>query len=588
MQKEEYKPLIDYGTVRRLQLRNPRASLTDYEFIIEGIEKDQLFPLITDSIARSEILVNILAIDHIIPSLYTFFEDTKWLEPCAKILRRLTPLNSRKKTIRQSLLAHHRGRRATDGKLPIQTTDSNFVFEEVTEHQHVEAGYRQLWLFAWRHFPELSAMLPRRDQGQAKPPAKAVNEQCWCQLGSLAKDLGFHSDNVTHLKDQNPDLDMTKAFLHRARPLEFFPQEEESRREVVERICQLLKSIGGSEINPSGRDTSFEAEVPISKRCGRPFERAYRSTRSHFFLPKIHEEPRSIVSHFNVNRDIYIAFFGLDFCHELSTRRHRKEKGAAGRTNPPPENQGEKYPSLPPGNSHANATASAVTPRTPEEENISQNLRSSDTQLVTLRNPEEEHMSQNLRSCDTQLVLHTAQGESIATPSPREGALTLTQVQSQRNQLIRLPDAGHSQLYKYWESCVVGHVCLVSLSDGSCKIFDTQEKDTIPPAEIVDLAKTSWFARISLTRNRWSYIDAGEILTIGKSEQHDGVVYHNIRHDGQRPTGLPPSQSRDSTGDRLDWVSKQVIRKKRGAPTAENSRLDVRPNKQTVSSAQSG
>ena len=270
---DDLKPLIDYGTVRRLQLRNPWASRIDRNFITEAMEREQLFPLITEPSLRSRSLGRILKIDHIIPTLYIFFEDTKWLEPCAKILRKLAPLSSRKETIRQSLLAHHYGRRATGGVLPMLTYKNTINNRDVSEHEHVEFGYRRLWLFAWRHFPGLSAILPRRDQGHAKPQSESVNEQCWRQLALVAENLGFQSDHIVQLKEQNTDLEMAKAFLNRTRLQEFYPLTQEKRRAAAEDICQMLAHISSTENSDTGAtDSSHEMEVPINNRCGRPFQ----------------------------------------------------------------------------------------------------------------------------------------------------------------------------------------------------------------------------------------------------------------------------------------------------------------------------
>ena len=118
------------------------------------MDKDDLFPLITESTTISRILANILAVDHIIPTLRTFFKDLKWFEPRAKIFRQLSPLKGRNKSIRQCFLAYHCGRRATNGRLLIQTTGSDYYLDEVVEHHYIEARYRQLCLFGWRNFPE--------------------------------------------------------------------------------------------------------------------------------------------------------------------------------------------------------------------------------------------------------------------------------------------------------------------------------------------------------------------------------------------------------------------------------------------------
>jgi len=94
----ELKSLVDFRTVQLLQTRNPWASTTDNAIVSDLMHTHVLFPMIIEPEVRSRILSNIQTTDCIIPSLYTFFEDTKWLEPCAKTLRNLLPTNCRLST----------------------------------------------------------------------------------------------------------------------------------------------------------------------------------------------------------------------------------------------------------------------------------------------------------------------------------------------------------------------------------------------------------------------------------------------------------------------------------------------------------
>ncbi|KAF1349754.1 hypothetical protein BDV97DRAFT_376998 [Delphinella strobiligena] len=92
-------PLLDPNTVFMLQLLAPSASTADKESIICLMQERTLFPMIRDSAVRAETTQRILATHGRILSLFTFFEDTKYLEPCAKIMKLLLP-QKQKETIR--------------------------------------------------------------------------------------------------------------------------------------------------------------------------------------------------------------------------------------------------------------------------------------------------------------------------------------------------------------------------------------------------------------------------------------------------------------------------------------------------------
>ena len=133
--------------------------------------------MIVDPEIRLSILDKINQIDYLIPSLHTFLEDTKWLEPCAKILQQLFPkAKGHKSSIRRSLFNCYTGVQQKDNTFRVEQRNLSFIEQSGPESYTIESGYRQLWLFAWRNFPELSAILPRKDVGKPKPQAKASNE----------------------------------------------------------------------------------------------------------------------------------------------------------------------------------------------------------------------------------------------------------------------------------------------------------------------------------------------------------------------------------------------------------------------------
>src|SRR5947207_25155 len=81
-ENENYRLLIDPNTVHLLQGRCPGLSSEDRAFVQMRMLSGELFPAIKADDIRSQIFNRLCSIKHIIISIHTFQEDTKYLEPC--------------------------------------------------------------------------------------------------------------------------------------------------------------------------------------------------------------------------------------------------------------------------------------------------------------------------------------------------------------------------------------------------------------------------------------------------------------------------------------------------------------------------
>lgn len=82
-----------------------------------------ILPAVKDDQRRSETFDRICSIEHIIPSIYTCIEDTKWLEPSVRILKELLPKNGKGSISQQLRSLHNR-----QASMKVQT--SEFTFED--------------------------------------------------------------------------------------------------------------------------------------------------------------------------------------------------------------------------------------------------------------------------------------------------------------------------------------------------------------------------------------------------------------------------------------------------------------------------
>lgn len=74
-----------------LQGRCPSQSLEDRAQLQFRVLAGDTLPAVTAGDQRSQIFDRVCSIEHVIPSIHTFFEDTKYLELPARILKELLP-----------------------------------------------------------------------------------------------------------------------------------------------------------------------------------------------------------------------------------------------------------------------------------------------------------------------------------------------------------------------------------------------------------------------------------------------------------------------------------------------------------------
>lgn len=79
--------VVDRDTVERLELFAPSISRKDKELVERLIESREIFEKVSHEEARENILRTLQEIEDMIPSLRSFSESLKFLEPCCNILK---------------------------------------------------------------------------------------------------------------------------------------------------------------------------------------------------------------------------------------------------------------------------------------------------------------------------------------------------------------------------------------------------------------------------------------------------------------------------------------------------------------------
>lgn len=303
--------IVDEATVKHLEGLAPARSREDHLLVRHLMESKKLFPLLSSNAERDTVLENLLSIAGIVPSLFTFFENLKLLEPCAQVMRALLPFGQRK-TIRQGL----EGAWFSSDRVRVDYSASN-IQEHVKTTQDVEraVGYRQLWLFALRNFTGMSNVTTRKTAAGDKPVATAPSPILWQKFGQLALAFGFRTQAARDYSQQDANTMMASQIL-RACGI-----DDEISDELTPSVSRILDS--AAHRDDLVESPSFTAEVwlPRERRCGRPFEDDHRCDKRGLFLPTIHRavgEMGANVTPLFCKRDALRAFFGI---HDVSPTR---------------------------------------------------------------------------------------------------------------------------------------------------------------------------------------------------------------------------------------------------------------------------
>ncbi|KAE8391594.1 hypothetical protein BDV23DRAFT_69197 [Aspergillus alliaceus] len=305
--------LIDLHTVDTLQLYAPRASKVDRKTVKGKILGGEVFSNFSRS-ERAGIWEKIRThemCDGIIPSLHTFFRDISYLELCANAVKRLVVLNKQQLTVRSALVHSFRSSRS-NGSCLIQTSETSFRRQPGSRDERISSGYRQIWMYAMRHYPDMAKDLqrgPKANPTRAKARATA-DESVIHRIATLAKQLGFRTPPIKAILRQSPDHQIARAALLKARKPDHYHYDHETFESLVEQIAGYFALAIPNKAAPVAHITG--RAIQLKERCGVPQEQIQQLDRPHIFFDTLHSATVSQrnLSSLEVRRSVYYAFFG--------------------------------------------------------------------------------------------------------------------------------------------------------------------------------------------------------------------------------------------------------------------------------------
>ncbi|KAI0604410.1 DUF3723 domain-containing protein [Pyrenophora tritici-repentis] len=222
--------LCDEYTVEKLGGLAPLWSSRDRSIIETLFATHQIFPRAHDPAVRAQILQKVLAVGGLILTFQTFFKHVKILGPVMLPLRELfptdelcpprdefSPVSRRLPSVRDILLQHYYERpEQNNQECLLQYSEHDERFFECSDPGLY--SYWQLCLYLFRHAQ--GHWYPRKEkQTQAQSPERPG----WViRLGQFARRLGFESDRISSLCNQDADLSQIRIHMLQERPSVFF------------------------------------------------------------------------------------------------------------------------------------------------------------------------------------------------------------------------------------------------------------------------------------------------------------------------------------------------------------------------------
>lgn len=330
--------ITDRPTVEELQLK----SAEDLAALEPSFRKGKLFHDIQRQQDRQSIWKNLQEVPGLIPSMYSFFEDFKYVNPLAKILKRL--FGKTKDTVYQAMGQIFSGCNQKDDEYIVQQSERSFRSESGNLSDQFEFGYRQVWLYSWRHFTELIEECPRKEDGQPTPVPQEPDEVLWYEFAVLANKLGFKSEQISRLMSPNPDREVARKALLKGRDPRYFKYGEADFERFQDQLVDMYRA--AIHVPPTYIMPPLLINGPgesLKRRCGRVYQKAYEDDRDFLFLDVLYSPRKGEgegVSSFYVRMSVYFAFFGKP----LNTSPGSRPSTPLRTTADPPVAQPEKRP----------------------------------------------------------------------------------------------------------------------------------------------------------------------------------------------------------------------------------------------------
>lgn len=180
------------------------------------------------------------SIDYLIPSLFTFFEDLKYLRACADCLKRLVKV-SRRDTVRIAFDRKFFYTEKAGDQYVVEVAESTIVDRSGRAVDRFDLKYRHLWLFAMRDYREMPPDAKKKSKDLlAKARVQRADEEVLSRGANLVHRVGFVSDEIDALRQRSSDSEIALNALLKARKLDRYQYDQTVLEANVAQIVRLF------------------------------------------------------------------------------------------------------------------------------------------------------------------------------------------------------------------------------------------------------------------------------------------------------------------------------------------------------------
>lgn len=299
---------IDRPTVEAVEGRAPGACKADRSELLAKLNSGYILSEVPEP-ARAATWHRMCSMSErsLIPSLFTFFEDRKYLAQAADCLRQLVDVGP-KDTIVSRLEESF-----TDGKndgCVIQTSNSTFETIAGDAGTRIDLGLRQLWLAALREHEHIIAKPSTK--GRLAKPRAATDSTALYALASLAHRIGFESKEILNILRTAPERQIAeRALLAALKPGGY---AFENHEECALQITNLLATAPQVRRTETTVDSDGSDRPQPPRRQGIPNESDHERNKLTMFLPDMAKDEKAktfdrMTSMF-IMESTYAAYFG--------------------------------------------------------------------------------------------------------------------------------------------------------------------------------------------------------------------------------------------------------------------------------------
>ncbi|KAM0665684.1 hypothetical protein ACQRIU_005945 [Beauveria bassiana] len=247
----------------------------------------------------------------LIPSLFTFFEDRKFLHRVSESMRYILDVNGRIGVVGAlSSAFQNSANDSTMEPCTIQWSDYHFTTIPGNETTRKALGARQLWLYAFREYENLPP-ISRKKNLLAKSRTK-FDEQVLYDFAVFALQLGFQTVKIDKILSRSIDCDIAERALDAARKPEAY--EYDNKPQLITQMVNMFAAAQPVSTKPLlEQQHAAEPRLPPT-RYGLPEATDHTRDKSLLFLPQMKAASAgSVMNHvssFFVRTSVYLAFFG--------------------------------------------------------------------------------------------------------------------------------------------------------------------------------------------------------------------------------------------------------------------------------------